>query len=414
MYRAATTALSPAAGLALRLRAVSGKEEARRLHERHARNLPERPDGRLVWLHGASVGEANVLLAVAEALRATQPDLAFLFTTQTLTSADLIANRLPNRAHHIMAPIDTPRTAKRFMDWAAPDLAVFAEGEIWPNLILSAKSRGVRLALVNARMTDKSMAGWSDWPKTAQRVFGAFDTIIAADPRTRDGLSKIIGRDLPAPGNLKASLPPPPVDEGMLNATSRAFWGRRVLLAASTHKGEEAGVLDLFADLRADHEDLALIIAPRHPERAEAIAELTGARGYPSARRSLKENASAADVYIADTIGEMGLWYSLADAVYLGGGDAPGVGGHNPFEPAQLGARVVSGPHVQNFEDTFARLAEIGAAVIAETPLQATEFLAADLAGETPTIDRNRLRALADAPMAKTIDALTALLDNEA
>lgn len=407
LYKAATASLSPFAGALIRRRVRRGREAPERMHERHARALPARPDGPLAWLHGASIGESLMLLELGKSLQARHPGLELLLTSQTRTSADLLAARLPDNAVHQMAPIDTPARARRFVGHWRPDLAVMAEGEIWPNLLKECRAAGVTTALINARMTAKSLNAWSRWPATARHVFRRFDLIIAADETTASRLGKLSGRTIAAPGNLKAALPPPPADAAQLAGLRADFVaGRTCLVAASTHPGEEALVIEAME--RASPR-CALILAPRHPERGSELASLCRARGFDTAQRSKGEVPGAGTaILLADTLGELGLWYQLADLVYLGGGHAGGVGGHNPLEPVRLGRPVISGPDVFNFAETMARLSREGGLHLVSAKALPERLSAALACGLAPPPD-TLLRALdeeAAAPMTHTLDAL--------
>lgn len=365
LYRLASIGLAPLVPVLLSRRAKVGKENPDRLNERLARHLPQRPDGDLIWMHGASVGECQVLLGMAELMSKRSSDLAFLFTSQTLTSARLIAHRSLPGALHQMAPVDTPGAARRFMCHWRPDLAVFAEGEIWPNLIGEARRAGTPLALVNARMTERSRKSWARWPELSRRLFGAFDLVLPADEPTGQAISALSGKPVAPASNLKRGLAPPIADAAEYDELrSRFVAGRPCLLAASTHEGEEALFLDAAAVLGPD---LALVVAPRHPERGPALAAELERRGLAFSRRSAGETAEAHHrVLLADTIGEMGLWYRLADLVFLGGASRPGIGGHNPIEPLQLHKPVITGPHGFNFEALFAELGERGLLAIVQ------------------------------------------------
>lgn len=405
LYRAATRLIGLAARGILRRRLRDGKEDASRLNERHARRLPARPDGTLVWLHGASVGESQMLSGLGIQLRKARPDLVLLYTSQTQTSARLLAGILPERAMHQYAPLDTPGRAKRFIAHWKPDLCVFGEGEIWPNMMHEAKRSGAAMAMVNARMTARSLKGWRRWRGLLRQSLGQFDTILAADAQTASGLSGLLQRTIPCPGNLKSALPPPPANEGDLAALRDNFVsGRRCYVAASTHAGEEELFLDAMAASGA-----ALIIAPRHPERAGEIIELLNARGIDFVQRSLGQSqAHGNQILLADTLGEMGLWYRLADAVYLGGGHLQGIGGHNPLEPVQLGVPVVTGPHTDNFKSIMQDLTQAGHVRIAETAPDIARRLS-----QMQRLSEAQIQLIlneAYMPMKTTLDALVPLL----
>ena len=414
LYDLASNGLGLGLPLLLSRRVRAGKEDASRLNERRASALPPRPAGKLAWLHGASVGESMVLLGLAQALLA-RTDISILMTSQTQTSAQMLAPRLPNGTIHQMAPVDTPTVARRFIQHWQPDLAVFAEGEIWPNLLHEASAAGAKLALVNARMTEKSREGWARFPGFSREVFGDFDLLLAANQDTAEALTALSGKPVAQPGNLKTALPPPMAAPEELDALKSGFLaGRPCLLAASTHPGEEAVFLDAAADLQPRP---ALIIAPRHPERATDILAELKTRGLRVAQRSAGAVPDAqADILLADTIGEMGLWYRLADAIFLGGATAEGVGGHNPIEPLQLGKRIITGLHGFNFTDVFAELEAAGALTMVDTAEALQTALHAELSDQGPQPDAMKIKAYFDraaAPMEETVSQLLALLQPE-
>ncbi|MEO0881770.1 MAG: glycosyltransferase N-terminal domain-containing protein [Pseudomonadota bacterium] len=363
VYRIATAGLSPLVPQLLNARVAKGKEIADRQSERLARHLPTRPRGEVIWLHGASVGETRLLIEVADALRKLRPDAFLLFTSQTRTSAELVADLLPEHSQHQLAPVDTPSATRRFIAHWEPDLCIFAEGEIWPNLLLAAQSSHAKLALINARMTEKSITGWSRIKRTAQRLFSRFDLILAADTRTAAGLSQLTGQDVPAFGNLKTVRESARPADGPARV---AFaWDGPVLLGASTHPGEEVLLLDSLAQMAAGSR---LILAQRHPERGDDIDALLTARGVRSARWSRGEVPQQdTEVLLADTIGDMHQWYDMADWVYLGGAHVPDIGGHNPLEPLGFGKPVLTGPHTTNFADMIEDLKPLGAITIVKT-----------------------------------------------
>jgi 3-deoxy-D-manno-octulosonic-acid transferase len=352
LYRGATASLGAFANVWLGARVRAGKEDGARLAERFGRYAQTRPIGRLVWLHAASVGESGVALALIEAMAARDPGLSFLISTGTRTSAELIARRGAKHVAHIYAPLDRADCVRRFLKHWRPDLGVFVESEIWPNLILAAERAGVRLALVNARMSPKTLARWKRWRAAGRRLAQAFSWISAADARTGAALSDLRGAPVATLGNLKLAAPAPKIDARAKEALAGEIGARPVWLAASTHEGEDEIILTAHAALRQTHPDALLILAPRHPERGVAIAELAG--GAP--RRSLFQSIGPASVYVADTLGEMGVLFDLAPVALIAGSLLPHLKGHNPIEPAKLGAAILSGPHVESFADVFAAL----------------------------------------------------------
>lgn len=392
-------------------RAKAGKEDPDRLAERLVKGLPERPPGKLVWMHGASVGEAQILLGLSELMAKRDGELSFLFTSQTLTSSELVKGRALPRTLHQMAPIDTPGASKRFIQHWHPELVVFAEGEIWPNLIRHIQKQGYPLALVNARMTEKSRMSWARWPRFAKRLFGAFDLILPADESTGKAIAKLSNQAVEAPANLKRGLPPPPVNAGEVARLKRSFVAERpCILAASTHDREEDLFMNAISDLQAD---AAVILAPRHPERGPLLAETLENKGIPFAQRSAGQIPTKEHkVLLADTIGEMGLWYRLSDTVFLGGASVPNIGGHNPIEALQFGKTLATGPYGFNFEALFEELSHNGLLNIVADRNELAQALERGLSIKTGA-DRDAREAFltkSAAPLEKAADALLALL----
>lgn len=413
LYRTATRAAEPFLGVWLRKRAKAGKERPDRLNERFARAGVDMTPARLVWMHGASIGETRILLEVARELSARDPALHILMTSQTVTSAELIDRFLDSNpemktvTRHQFAPADTPAIAERFMDQWQPCLCVFAEGEIWPNLITAASARGIPLALINARMTQKSLKGWSGWPGFSRDVFSSFDLMLAADRQTADGLSRLSGKTVASPGNLKSALMPPTADPGLISELDTGFvGGRDCLVAVSTHPGEEAWLLDAADGIEPRP---AIILVPRHPERREEIIALLKDRRLSHSVRSRNEKPKPIDdVLLADTLGEVGLFAALADTVYLGGGHAEGVGGHNPIEILRLHRPVITGPLTFNFADMMRELEGDPGFKVARTH--------ADLINSFPLSQPSdalirRLEDQAFEPMTATLEGLEALLE---
>jgi 3-deoxy-D-manno-octulosonic-acid transferase len=360
LYRLATAAAEPLAGTLLRRRARRGKEDPARLAERLGRAGLPRPEGPLVWLHAASVGESVSVLPLIQKLRTERPDIAVLVTSGTVTSAELLSKRLPQGALHQYAPVDAPRVVRRFLDHWRPDLAVFVESELWPNLLRGAKARGVTLALLSARITEDSARGWARAPKAAGALLTAFDLIMAQDSAS-DARLKALGARTMGVANLKLVGEPLTCDAKELAALKKAAGERPIVFAASTHPGEE----EMIA--QATPWGALLVIAPRHPERGESVTSALQMMNATTARRSLKEPLTAdTQAYVADTLGEMGLFFALADVAVMGGSFAPGIGGHTPLEPARLGVPVVTGPHVFNFAEVYDALVAADAAMMAE------------------------------------------------
>lgn len=360
-YRAVTSLLAPIARLALSRRLKIGKEDPARVREREGFASKDRPEGDLIWVHGASVGESLSVLPLIERLLASHPAIQILVTTGTVTSASLMEKRLPERAFHQYAPIDQPQFVAQFLDHWRPDAALFIESELWPIMLSDLRSRGVPLALVNGRLSPKSFSSWSRRVGAARELFDAFDVMLAQDDENADRIEKLAGRKVHRLGNLKRAAPPLPTDEGQVD-NFRADLGKRpVWLAASTHAGEEVLIADAHTRLKKETKNILTIVAPRHPERGQEVEDLLRSRGFHVARRSSNEPITPdTDFYIADTLGELGIFYRVADVAFIGG-SLLAIGGHNPMEPARLGTAIVTGPHIFNFAETFHEMRAAGA-----------------------------------------------------
>ena len=391
-YRALTWALGPIAAMMLHGRADRGKEDAGRLGERFGRYTRSRPEGPLLWMHGASVGESLILLTLIDAIRAERGEVTVLVTTGTLTSADMIARRAPDGVIHQFLPIDRPGPVRRFLDHWKPDAAIFAESEIWPNLLLETKSRTIPMALVNARMNDRSLSRWLRWRASGEVLLSAFSWIGAADQRTAAGLTRILESEIPLVGNLKLDAPALLADESELGSLKATLKGRPVWLAASTHDGEDEILISthqILMDRRNDRP--LLILAPRHPERREAILAMLSEHKVDYCCRSRGEVPTIdTEVWLVDTLGEMPIWYGLASAAFIGGSLIDGIGGHNPNEASKAGAAVITGPHTASFDDVFTTYRRHGAALFAgnaEECAQAVTTIWADKGPSRETVD---------------------------
>ncbi len=368
LYLGLSRLAAPAARLLLRRRLARGKEEAARLPERMGVASTPRPPGRVVWLHGASVGEGLAALALIARMRAARPSLRFVLSTGTVASARLLGPRMPEGAIHHYAPLDALAFVERFLAHWRPDLCARIDSELWPATLWASARSGATLALVNARMSERSAQGWRRGGPPARAMAAAllsrFDAILAQDA---DGAARLVALGAPVGrvrvgGPLKAGAPPPDCDAAALARLRDALAGRPVWLAASTHPGEEALALAAHRDAAAALPGLLTLIAPRHPERGHEIAATLAASGLRVARRAAGEGPDGADLYVADTLGEMGLWYRLAPFAFIGGSLA-GPGGHNPYEAAALGALTAHGPHVSSFTEAYAALAAAEAAL---------------------------------------------------
>ncbi len=427
-YRGATRALSPALPLVLKYRERRGKEEPARRRERLGHASLPRPQGELIWLHAASVGETNATLPLLETLKTRRPQTNFLLTTGTVTSAKLAAARLGDRCIHQYAPLDAPALVSRFLDHWQPDLICLTESEIWPNTILLAHDSAIAMVLINARMSERSFRRWRRNRRQARPLFSRLRLILAQNERLARRFRELGARDVRIAGNLKVDAPKLPVDKTKLQELENWFANRPMWLAASTHPGEEKTVFEALAKIRQRIPDVLLILVPRHPERGSELQSLADEHGFRAVRRSvtLEDKAALAidasarpsmtnvDVYIADTLGELGLFYSLAPIAFIGG-SLTDRGGQNPLEAIQLGTTVLTGPSHYNFADAHRELAHCDGIVEVHDPDSLSDAVIVLLGdNETRTEIANcaetALSRMAGA-LAVTTDALDQLLE---
>lgn len=364
-YRLLSAAAAPFAPLLLARRLARGKEHRVRLAERRGEARIPRPPGPLVWLHGASVGELASVFPLIERIR--EREVGVLVTSGTVTSGGLAEQRLPRSVVHQFVPLDVPRFVRRFLGHWRPDLALFVESDLWPNMMIETSERGVPMILVNGRLSENSLRRWRYLPDTITNLLRRFDLCLARTPADAERFGELGAAHIVTTGNLKLDVPAPPADPAKLAALQDAIGGRPAIAAASTHAGEETAMVDAHRRLRANFPGLLTLIAPRHPERGTGVAEIATAAGLNAALRSRGElPAAATDIYVADTVGELGLIYRLTPAVFVGG-SLVRHGGQNPIEAAKLGAAILHGPHVWNFAEIYAALDSAhGAAPIAD------------------------------------------------
>jgi 3-deoxy-D-manno-octulosonic-acid transferase len=355
-YRAASAAAVTTVPLVLAVRRRRGKEHAVRLRERTGHPGQARPTGPLVWIHGASVGELISVLPLIERIAAR--GIGVLVTTGTVTSSGLAEQRLSTGVIHQFVPLDVPRFVRRFLDHWQPDLALFVESDLWPNRIIEASRRRLPMIMVNGRLSENSFRRWRRLPSAILNLLGRFDLCLARTAADAERLNALGAPRIVTAGDLKLDAPAPPCNQAKLAALKQAVGQRPAIAAASTHEGEEGAMIETHQRLRAHFPGLITLIAPRHPARGTRVAELAAAAGLTVAQRSRGEApAPSTDIYVADTVGELGTIYRLAPVVFVGG-SLVRHGGQNPIEPAKLGAAIVHGPHVWNFADIYGALDE--------------------------------------------------------
>jgi 3-deoxy-D-manno-octulosonic-acid transferase len=407
-YRRLSAAAVPLAPALIKRRLKQGKEDPARVGERRGMSADIRPDGPLVWIHGASVGEVLAAAALIERLRAL--NIRILLTSGTVTSAAIVAKRFPADIIHQYVPYDSPRYVARFLDHWRPSLALFIESDLWPNLILSSAARRLPMVLINGRMSQRSFPRWRRITATISALLGRFDVCLAQSQVDADRFAALGSRNVITTGNLKLDVPAPPADAGKLERLMAVTRGRPIIVAASTHPGEENILLEAHRALAAYFPSLLSVVVPRHPDRGEAIARDIAASGLQVGLRSREQLPTATtDIYVADTMGELGLFYRLAPIVFMGGSLVPH-GGQNPIEAIKLGASIVHGPHTFNFTDVYEALDNAGGARQADSQealvKQLGQLLADPVARETSATASSRVVEQLGGALERTLTAL--------
>ncbi|WP_299079924.1 3-deoxy-D-manno-octulosonic acid transferase [uncultured Ruegeria sp.] len=410
LYCGLTSLVEPLAWRTIQKKLQAADVSVARQRERLGHASAPRPDGQLIWFHAASVGESLSVLSLIKRLGDRLPEAHFLITSGTPTSAALIEKRLPTRTRHQYPPLDTGGPIKRFLDHWQPNAGIFVESEIWPRLIVESARRGMPLALLNARLSEKSVKGWSQRPQTARFILNSFRLFLTQNDRTAGNLIGLgANPDHVQRGtNLKAMSDPLPVDQEVLDGIRKEISGRPVWIASSTHDGEEETVLAAHTRLLKRWPNLLLLLIPRHPDRRDDVAAILKQAGLTASFRMAAESITETiQVYVADTLGETGTWYALCPIVFLGG-SLKEIGGHNPFEPAQAGAAVITGPGYFNFAETFAPLVKSGGAIKVQSAQDLSETVERWLTVESAL---REAQAAASACVKTQENALDSVLD---
>ena len=344
-------------------RKKNGKEDLKRFNERIGKPQKQRPEGKLIWMHGASVGESLSMLPLITRLLEAYPDLSIMVTTGTVTSAELMNKRLPERAFHQYIPIDHPRFVRRFIKYWRPDLVLWFESELWPALLSGIKKNNIPLILINGRISNKSFKMWQQFDYICKELLSCFTLCLGQSEEDAYRLRVLGAKDSMCLGNIKYAGINPPVDESKLSELKSQIGNRTVWCVCSTHDNEEIRTAQIHKNLKKEFSDLLLIAAPRHPHRGPEIQKALNELGLKTALRSAGEKISdKTDVYIADTIGEVGLWYTLSPITFIGGSLIPH-GGQNFMEPSRFRNAVVVGPHMHNFTDAMNRAKKADAVI---------------------------------------------------
>ncbi len=336
-------------------RKENGKEDVKRFNERVGRPVLARPEGKLIWLHGASVGESVSMLPLIQKIIDTYPDVHVMVTTGTVTSADVMSKRLPERAFHQFIPIDNPIFTTRFVKYWHPDVALWFESEFWPAMLSSIRRKNIPLILINGRISNKSFKRWQQFDFVSKELLSCFTLCLGQSEEDAYRLRVLGAKNSICLGNLKYAGLPLPIDEDKKQEIVQQINNRPLWLISATHDDEEVRLAKVHKKLQESFPDLLAIIAPRHPNRGAEIQKQLNDMGFKTSLRSSDEKITdKTDIYIANTIGEMGLWYDIANIVFIGGSLIPH-GGQNFMEPSRTRDAVIVGPYMHNFTDAVNR-----------------------------------------------------------
>lgn len=346
----------------LRRAAKAGDAAAQaELDERQGRAPTGQHRGAVLWLHGASLGELTGARRLIQSALARDPKLHIVVTANSATGREMVANWDLPRVSARFAPLDDPKSVTAFLAGWTPDALISIENEIWPERFRACAARGIPVFMVGARVSESSARVWRFLPRLRKRLIGSLASLSAHDAESE---VRYLALGLPesklAPRvNLKSGVDLMPPNATDLQTLHAVFDHETTILAASTHPGEEELILSAFVQSGGPAKGWRLILAPRHPARAGDVRAAIAASGLPCAQRSAGDDPTSAPVYLADTLGEMALWYALAGTSFIGG-SLVDLGGHTPFEPVQFGTAIIHGPHLGNHAEAYAAMAHAG------------------------------------------------------
>jgi 3-deoxy-D-manno-octulosonic-acid transferase len=369
LYNVAWIFLFPVMSMLLVIRIIIGKEDIMRIKERFGIASSVRTNKNIIWIHAASVGESRIALTLTKHLHKIYPKHRVLITTGTITSSGIVRTFASANIVHQFLPMDNPISVLLFFRYWKPDMGIFIESELWPNLI-NIGACFCPLLLVNARMSHRSFKKWSKYKFAAQMMISKFKYVLCQSAIDAEKY-KVIGADAVHVGNLKYSSNRLDVNPAHLKALEAMIGQRPVFFAASTHPGDDEIILDAHLECKKQYPDILTIIAPRHIIRAQDIKNIILNSGLSCSIRSCKENITQyTDIYIADTIGELGTFFSIADATCICGSFSDG--GHNPIEAGYFDTHIIFGPDMRNFVEIADEFLQYKAA----TQIQDTKSLA--------------------------------------
>lgn len=381
LYRLLTRLLFPFIALYVLWRLQKGKEDAVRLKERFGYTHLPRPQGKLIWVHAASVGESISVLPLITRIVESHKDRHVLLTTGTVTSARLVADKLPKNTVHQYIPVDQYAAVRRFVAHWQPDLALWTESELWPNLVTEA-AKCCPVLMINGRLSEKSLTFWQRFPHVKQAIMASFSLCLVQSRGDGERVMRMGAPKVEYLGNLKYDAPSLPAKAALLEPLKESVGKRIIWAAASTHEGEEEQIADVHEQLKVLYPDLLTVLIPRHPHRGESIREGLQKRGMTVATRSKGDAITeGTEIYLADTMGELGLFFRIAKVVFIGA-SLIARGGHNPLEPARLGCAVIMGPSSYNFIEIVEDMQAKGA-LITVADKQALALLLTSLLADT-------------------------------
>lgn len=363
IYKLITIIIRPFLFLFFIYRLLKNKEEFGKYYERRGLSLKVKPDGKIIWIHAASVGETLSTLPLIKKLKELSPEINIVITTSTKTSKEIIIEKNMDRVFHQYVPWDNKNFCINFLNNWKPDIAVFLESEIWPNLLYETKRKKIPISLINARITNKTYRRWLKFPKTISYLLSFFSIIIAQDNLSKDKLQNLGAKNIFVYGNLKNDSEKLSYNAESFKKYNNYFEQKDIIVVASTHRGEESNIVNAFKSLIKELPDLFLVLAPRHPDRRNEITSLLKKQGFSSEEYLLRSEGKSLNdnikIFILDTIGELGYFYEKSSVVVLGGAFGE-FGGHNPLEPARFNNAIFSGPNFFNFKDEYDQLLNVG------------------------------------------------------
>jgi len=390
IYKLITILLYPFIPLYLRIRILNNKEDVNRINERYGIASQKKKEGKLIWFHAASIGESLSIITLIKEIQKKNSS-QILVTTGTKSSAQLIKQKLNKKITHQFIPLDNPLFIERFLSYWRPSIGIFVESEIWPNLILKSKEKKIKLIIINGRMTSKTFKRWSVFSSVSRKIFSCFDDCFTQNNDSLIHYQKLGVNKACHTGNLKFTSSPNKIDVKAKNKIKKIFEGRKIFVAASTHPGEEDIILDITKEIRSVRKEFISVIIPRHPNRKSFIKNQVLEKVIlRSQSKKIKKDTS---IYIADTLGELELFYSIADFIFIGGSFV-NHGGQNPIEASYYGKLIHHGKFIQNFTDVYSILKKSHITKLVKSPQELVRHIQKNYDKPKKLSKKNRLYKL--------------------